>query len=276
VDPLSVVGLPGLAFSLLCISQNKLLISLGFLMAERIRIRLYLDLFGKGIHGFVQTVHCFVDRIVTFVENRRTFAPYNETLTGMTAHIERSLQSISGYYRSALEGPLARQEAIVLSHFGEFNQAKIDHLMRVVESSVLEQGDKRQAMKRVYGVMVEILQNMSIHSTRDASGRMFGFVVLSRTNTQYHIDSGNLMLEVGREDLTQRLSSLNAMDINQVRRAYVDTLCNEDFTDKGGAGLGMLTVAKRAAGPIDFEIHSIQMPFAYVRMRVALDIAGNS
>lgn len=193
----------------------------------------------------------------------------------MTAQIERSLQSIESFYRAAVEQQIRLDEKIVLSHFGEFNQHKIDLLMRVVESAVLEQGDKRQTMKRLYSVMVEVMQNLAIHSTRDASGRMFGFIILSRSETTYSIVSGNLMLEADRENLAQRIHSLNAMDDNQIRKAYVDTLCNEDFTDKGGAGLGMLTIAKRASGPIHFEIHSIQMPFAYVTMQVTLQIAGN-
>ena len=178
-------------------------------------------------------------------------------------------------YREVLSRRLDAQgqELVLLSHFGEFNQVKIDHLLRLTESAILEQGDKRQVMKRVYSVLVEILQNMAIHATRDRDNRMYGYIILTREDNHYVVESGNLVVAEARESLAHRINELNALDPAQLRKAYVDTLCNDDFTDKGGAGLGMLTVAKRAARPILFRIDTLNGPFAYLHMTVVLDNA---
>jgi hypothetical protein len=192
----------------------------------------------------------------------------------MTALLQHTTGDIRELYARTLDRHqhAGGNHLVLVSHFGEFNQSKIDQLIRIVESSVLEQGDKRQAMKRVYGAMVEVMQNMAIHSTRDQQNRMYGYIILTRTPEHYLIEAGNLILQVSSESLKQRLDALNAMDKNQIRRAYVDTLCNEDFTDKGGAGLGMLTVAKRASQPIGYTITRLENPFAYLSLSISLDI----
>ncbi|MFN8699844.1 MAG: SiaB family protein kinase [Flavobacteriales bacterium] len=191
----------------------------------------------------------------------------------MTAQLKSTIQDIHSAYRAVLSGRLDAhgQQLVLLSHFGEFNPVKIDHLLRLTESAILEQGDKRQVMKRVYSVLVEILQNMAIHATRDRDNRMYGYVILTRDENHYIIESGNLVMAESRESIARRINELNTLDSAQLRKAYVDTLCNENFTDKGGAGLGMLTLAKRASRPILFRIDPLEGPFAYLHMTVALD-----
>jgi len=191
----------------------------------------------------------------------------------MTALVKTATEDIQFTYRELIHTLTSddTSRVMLLAHYGDFNQVKIDHILRLVESSVLEQGDKRQSMKRVYGVMVEILQNMAIHSTRDRDHHMHGFVILSRMHNQYTIHSGNLVLNVDREGLENRMEGLLAMDKNQVRKAYIDTLCNDSFSDKGGAGLGLLTIVKRAIEPVEYQVQMLQDPFAYFRMTVIVE-----
>jgi hypothetical protein len=41
-----------------------------------------------------------------------------------------------------------------------------------------------------------------------------------------------------------------------LRKAYIETLCNGELSDKGGAGLGLLSLAKKASGPIEYRFDS--------------------
>ena len=191
----------------------------------------------------------------------------------MTSRISTPLLDIHSAYRTALSARSTDRDdqSVLLAHFGEFNQVKNEHLLRITESAIMEQGDKRQFMKRVYTVLVEILQNMVIHATRDRDNRMYGYIILTRTDSHYMIDGGNLTVKSEQDKLARRLEHLNALDSDQLRKAYVDTLCDQTFTDKGGAGLGLLTVAKRASAPIQFRIDPLDGPFAYLHVTVVME-----
>jgi hypothetical protein len=39
---------------------------------------------------------------------------------------------------------------------------------------------------------------------------------------------------------------------------YVERLCNNDWSDKGGAGLGLISMAKKSNGPLDYEFNELE------------------
>ena len=59
-----------------------------------------------------------------------------------------------------------------------------------------------------------------------------------------------------RHHLSERLAEINGMEEDTLRKTYIETLCNGELSDKGGAGLGLLSLAKKASGPIDYRFDS--------------------
>jgi len=59
-----------------------------------------------------------------------------------------------------------------------------------------------------------------------------------------------------RHHLAERLAEINGMDEDTLRKTYIETLCNGQLSDKGGAGLGLLSLAKKASGAIDYRFDS--------------------
>ncbi|MCC6599451.1 MAG: hypothetical protein IT223_02130, partial [Crocinitomicaceae bacterium] len=45
-------------------------------------------------------------------------------------------------------------ETLLFNYFGDFNQVKVDYLLHIVETSIIEAGDKRQTMKRICSVLI--------------------------------------------------------------------------------------------------------------------------
>jgi len=56
-----------------------------------------------------------------------------------------------------------------------------------------------------------------------------------------------------RSLLSNRLSEINGMEEEVLRKTYIETLCNGELSNKGGAGLGLLSLAKKANGPIEYR-----------------------
>ncbi|MFT6185052.1 MAG: hypothetical protein ACJAYM_002582, partial [Flavobacteriales bacterium] len=47
------------------------------------------------------------------------------------------------------------------------------------------------------------------------------------------------------------------------RKLYIETLCNDSFNYKGGAGLGFLTIAKKSSKPMTYELISTESDLAF-------------
>lgn len=192
----------------------------------------------------------------------------------MTAITGQHLDWIQSQYQNLLSSHLLSggNEIIVFSHFGDFTASKIEHTLKLIESSIIELGDKRQMMKRFTSLLLELLQNISLHSARDKSGHMHSYLVVSRSADLYKLMTGNLIMIEDISFLNNRLTELNSMDKNSLRKLYIETLCNDEFSYKGGAGLGLLTVAKRADHKLAYQIDKLDESFGYFKLEASLNI----
>ena len=191
---------------------------------------------------------------------------------GMTSITGQKLEGLKAMYNSILSSVLHAQgeETLLFSHFGSFTQNKIDSTLKLVEGTLLESGEKRQSVKRFCNLLIEVLQNMSQHGARDRSGQMHSYVVIGRNSNSYRLLTGNLVLAEDITPLNRKMKELIEMDSDTLRKLYIETLCNEEFSTKGGAGLGLLTVAKRAEKNIKYELHNIDENFGYFQLEVSM------
>lgn len=192
--------------------------------------------------------------------------------TGMTSITGQKLDTLKGVYHDLISSVIhsSLNETLLFSHFGDFDQAKNDNTLKMVESVILDSGDKRQTMKRVCNLLIEMLQNMSLHGARDRSGHMHSFLIVSKTKKSYKLLTGNLVLAGDVDALQSRMDSLLKLDENALRKLYIEILCNEEFSHKGGAGLGLVTVAKKAEQNLKYNIHPLDENFGYFEMNVEL------
>lgn len=190
----------------------------------------------------------------------------------MTSITGRKLEELKALYNSILGSVLRAQgeETLLFSHFGSFTQSKIDSTLKLVEGTLLESGEKRQNVKRFCNLLIEVLQNISLHGARDRSGQMHSYVVVSKDKSTYRLMTGNLVLSDDITPLRNKMTDLMNMDSDTLRKLYIETLCNEEYSTKGGAGLGLLTVAKRADKNLAFDLHAIDENFGYFQLEVSM------
>lgn len=161
-------------------------------------------------------------------------------------------------------------ERVLLSYTGDISQPKIDLLLRLSENAILDNGSKRMVMKRVCSVIIECLQNTAIHGTKDGEGNLSNFYVLRANADSFIITTGNLILKHDAHLLGDKIDHLGSMSLPELRKMYIETLCNDSFNDKGGAGLGFLTMAKRSNYPMQYSITEVNDRFSFFTVSVSV------
>lgn len=167
--------------------------------------------------------------------------------------------------------PEGREGQVLLAYHGAFDQKAVDSVVSLAESAIIQAGSKRRVMKRIGSIIIELLQNISIHSAQNEDGLTDSFMVLEEEPESYRLITGNLILSSDVGMLDYKLSELNALSQNELRKLYIETLCNENFSYKGGAGLGFLTVAKKAIEPFRYYFESVDERFSYFVLEVKLE-----
>lgn len=143
----------------------------------------------------------------------------------------------------------------LLSYIGPVDSAGMEGLLALAEKSAAASGG-RTMMKRIGNVLIECLQNVMRHGLIEGDGFTQLYLTLESTPVGFQVQCGNMVDSEMRQHLTERLIDINSMDEDSLRKTYIETLCNGQLSDKGGAGLGLLSLAKKATGPIDFRFES--------------------
>jgi hypothetical protein len=157
--------------------------------------------------------------------------------------LERHFKRLSGF----------GEETILVSYHGNIDTVVSDNILKLAEKAIADSGARRNQLKKVLTVLIEIVQNISLHSADSASGGVDAFLMLSHDADSFNIYSGNPVFDDEAVALGSRLRALTALSEEEVKKLYIETLCNEDFSIKGGAGLGFLTVVKKSDEPLRFS-----------------------
>lgn len=146
---------------------------------------------------------------------------------------------------------------LIASHNGELTQDKVSAIASVVENQLELYGVSKGAVKKVFNIVIETLQNILIHGEKDGSGVKHSYFVVGKSDNEFTISSGNIVLNSNVDKLRKRLHDIMNYDEKALKLQYMQVLSNGEISTKGGAGLGFLTIALKSGSKLDFDFQKI-------------------
>jgi hypothetical protein len=132
---------------------------------------------------------------------------------------------------------------------------------------MVEKGIKIGFYKMILSVMIEALENIykySDHYNNDPHilKNFIPTFILERIDQSYWIRTSNPIKNEDIPKLKEKLELVNSKSTEELALLYRQTIMNGKFTDKGGAGLGLIEMAKITKNPIEFRFESINDDFS--------------
>jgi hypothetical protein len=127
--------------------------------------------------------------------------------------------------------------------------------------------------KRLFMFVLESLQNVSRHSNLNHYADM-SLVVYAKTGNGYTVATGNVLPVAGINDLKKKLDEINHLQPIEIRNAYRQVLGNAELSSKGGAGLGLIEMAKKTGNKLDYDFVTLDNEFAYFILSKTVDSVG--
>ena len=153
---------------------------------------------------------------------------------------------------------------VIAHHKGAISAELITRVLEHVENELNVRNEKSKTRKKVYNVMVEALQNL-FHHTENApeninlgeNDKKFAIFVLKKELTgDYSFTSGNFVFQESVKVLKDRLDQINYLTPKELKLLYQLILNNEEYSDKGGGGLGLVDIAKRTGHEYEYSFHN--------------------
>jgi hypothetical protein len=127
--------------------------------------------------------------------------------------------------------------------------------------------------KRLFMFVLESLQNVSRHSDKSEHADM-SLVVYSKTDEGYTVTTGNVLPVSSINELKIKLEEINSLDTKEIRNVYRQMLSTAEFSNKGGAGLGLIEMAKKTGNKLDYDFVPLDNEFSYFILSKTVDSGG--
>jgi len=149
----------------------------------------------------------------------------------------------------------------LLFYEGEVNHEITKALSFTTEAHISRNGTRRPTQKKVFNVMIEVLQNIDKHSLsielESSNIAKKGAILVAEDSDCYYILAGNPIRYDHQNKLTEIINNLNYKMKNDLRQMYKMQLENGLLSDKGGAGLGFIDMARKSGNEISFTFFPI-------------------
>ncbi|NMF34929.1 SiaB family protein kinase [Flammeovirga yaeyamensis] len=161
---------------------------------------------------------------------------------------------------------------------GIMNDDVLGEILSRVEDTLSEHESLMKLQRRINVIAVEILQNIFHHFEGIDSKTVLEppsnivLFLLSKDKDAYYIVAGNYVPIETANFLKERIDSINELTVEELKKRYRKVLSNGDFSEQGGAGLGIIDIARKSGQKLDYEFSSTNETHSFFTIKVSVPI----
>lgn len=157
-------------------------------------------------------------------------------------------------------------EKSLLQYSGNITQEYLDGVIEFVSKI----DEKPALIRKISFLIVEVLQNVIHHSDKTPSGETFAYFELLKNGETYILKTGNLLLKEKTEELEKRLQYVTTSSEEEIKEKILNRLEQESFTEKGGAGIGLLSIKKRVKEGLEYNIEYFKDDYNFIHFEIKI------
>lgn len=164
------------------------------------------------------------------------------------------------------------QNNIMLSFKGDITSDLLTSILQIMEAKLDNFQEEPKVKKKVYNVLVECLQNLYHHMDEIALGQeekiRSAIFMIGKIEGQYNIITGNYIKNENIKSLKKLLEDINILSKEELKEYYKEVLNNGEMSLKGGGGLGMIDIARKTGGKLNFEFTPVDVKYSFFSLNI--------
>ncbi len=157
---------------------------------------------------------------------------------------------------------------------GGFSIDLSNKILSLAETNMASKSESSATKKKVYFIMLESLQNITRHQDIETKENIdnSSFFVIQRLVKDYYITSGNIVENKNIASLKSKLSKVNSLDKEHLKEYYKEILSQGELSAKGGAGLGLIEMARKSGNKLAFDFKEINTEFSHFYFQIKVSV----
>lgn len=166
-------------------------------------------------------------------------------------------------------------DKIFLNYQGPILYDTIGDLISLLKETMFEAKVKQAIYKKVLMIMIEALENIFKYHEFFGENEELIFnyppsIIVKYSDHQISVRCSNPILKVDSEILKKRLIHINRLDKAGIKDEYKQTITNGQFSEKGGAGLGIIEMAKISDDKLTFSFNPINEEYNNYNLEIKI------
>lgn len=160
---------------------------------------------------------------------------------------------------------------LILVYQGDFTQESTKSILAMAERNLDSSGEESSIKRKVFNVMVEALQNIVKHSDELVDGQIrshAAIFLIGKEKDRYSIMSGNPIRKENIDKLKDALEHINNLDKDGLKELYKEIIKNTTISEKGGAGLGFVDMARKSGEKIEYSFPELNAEYNFFCLKV--------
>ena len=152
----------------------------------------------------------------------------------------------------------------------DLSQDSIEGILTLVENIISRHHLKKSLHRKVFYVVVECIQNVYNHNADPTEGDPMPKIEFGLQDSSYYIITSNLISNEDIPYICKKIDSVNGMSQEELKNVYKEVLNNNIISKKGGAGLGLIDIARKSQNKIEYKLkpHNSNKSFLYFKASI--------
>ena len=164
---------------------------------------------------------------------------------------------------------------VMLAFKGGITADLLSSLLQIAENKLDRETDKPKVKKKVFNVLVECFQNVYHHFDKPMDNEEISnsaILMVGKEDDFFVIMTGNFIEKDKVDSLREKIEFINSLDKEQLKHVYREVLNNDQISDKGGAGLGMIDIVRRSGQKIVFDFQPASEKYSYFSLQIRVSV----
>lgn len=148
-----------------------------------------------------------------------------------------------------------------------------EEVLSLTEARLTEEDVDSALRKRVFNVMIEILENVSKYNPGKIAEQKFGMptVLVRLDKGKYVLTTGNLILNPQVADLKDKLDKINSIGKEELKTLFYESLSKQSIDTDSTGNMGLISMARKSGSKLNYQFEKVNDLYSYFMLTVSIE-----
>ena len=165
---------------------------------------------------------------------------------------------------------MMKSNNVIFIWAGPLTHAIGKELLSFSEATMKDSELEQNLHKRVFGTLIELLQNVAQHSPGFEAEQKYGIplAMIRKTAASFIITSGNLISSKEIDQLARKLEMVNSFNEEGLKKLLKVALMGQDMNKITTGYMGLLEMARRSGHKLSYSFEEVNDDYSYYTITV--------